>query len=187
MGKTDFGSYHGGSLIDEVAALVALTLGIRVKAGPIIRTFDANDKDPRGTPVAYYGFDPPAFQRSRVPPLLPQSIGPHCLDFEGLRWVADSPQQNPKDEIALIRAARLYQDALWIADAEPAMAWLLLVSAIETAADRWDRSKSSSIERLRASKPDFVLKVEALCPDLVAIVAGEFADLFRATQMLRSP
>jgi len=35
--------------------------------------------------------------------------------------------------VALTRAARLYQDALWMIESEPSLAWLLLVSAIETA------------------------------------------------------
>jgi hypothetical protein len=35
------------------------------------------------------------------------------------------------------RAARLYQDALWIVESEPNLAWIMLVSTVETAAKEW--------------------------------------------------
>ena len=62
------------------------------------------------------------------------------------------------------------------------MAWLLLVSAIETAADRWDQSQSSAIDRLRYSKPDLVKSIEERCPDLLLIVADQIADTIGATR-----
>jgi hypothetical protein len=106
--------------------------------------------------------------------------GKHSL--EDLNWLSDSFGTDPQDQIALIRAARLYQDAIWIADAEPALAWLLLVSAIETAADRWDQATGSPTDRLRYSKPDLVKEVEARCPDLLPIIAEKFADTIGATR-----
>ena len=39
MTRTDSESYHGGGLNEEVAALVSLCLGIRLKAGGISREF----------------------------------------------------------------------------------------------------------------------------------------------------
>ena len=32
--KTDDANYHGGTLVDEIAALVSLLLGVRIAAGP---------------------------------------------------------------------------------------------------------------------------------------------------------
>jgi hypothetical protein len=63
------------------------------------------------------------------------------------------PRLSVADVIALIRVARLYQDALWLVEAQPPLAWLLLVSAVETAANRWRKSKGSPVERMRESKP----------------------------------
>lgn len=48
---TDDALYHGGSLVDEVGALVSLALGIRVKAGSVTRIFELQG-DPLGEPVA---------------------------------------------------------------------------------------------------------------------------------------
>lgn len=182
MTKTDYSNYHGGSLIDEAAALVSLGLGIRLKAGPITRRFELGDKDQRGTPVAYYGFSPPVFSPNRSRPVLPELSKSHYLDPEVLDRITSILQRDREDEIALIRSARLYQQALWIAEAEPALSWLFLVSAIETAADRWDRSKGSSVERLREFKSALVSRLEEHCPDLISIVANEFADLFGSTR-----
>jgi hypothetical protein len=56
--------------------------------------------------------------------------------------------------MAIVRAARLYQDALWVAESEPALAWVLFVSAVETAAGHWDIQADSPRTRLQASRPD---------------------------------
>src|SRR5690554_6761300 len=48
--KTDSTRYHGGWASDEIAALISLKLGIRVKAGEITRTYDSHINDPLGTP-----------------------------------------------------------------------------------------------------------------------------------------
>lgn len=42
MDRTDAKRYHGGELSDEIAALVALCLGIRLKSGGYTRRFDPN-------------------------------------------------------------------------------------------------------------------------------------------------
>jgi len=179
MDKTDTSWYHGGSLSDEAAALTALALGARVEAGPITREFLQGD--PRGRPVAHYGYAAPELSRDESGPKLPWAAGSHSL--EDLRWLGDWFDANPKDQIALIRAARLYQEAIWVADADPDLAWLLLVSAIETAADRWDQARLSATDRLRDSKPLLVEAVEKICPELLPTIANELADSIGATSL----
>jgi hypothetical protein len=49
MTRTDAGQYHGGNLVDEIAALASLAMGIRLKAGGLTRTFDPGG-DPLGRP-----------------------------------------------------------------------------------------------------------------------------------------
>jgi hypothetical protein len=172
MKKTDTSMYHGGSLSDEAAALAALAMGARIEAGPTTREFEKGDI--RGKPIAYYGYTGPALSRSRLGRTLPAAAGTHSL--ETLNWLSTWRNTDPLDEVALIRAALLYQHALWIADSEPALAWLLLVSAIETAANRWDQSSPSPADRLRDSKPDLVEAIEARCPELLPIVAEKIKD-----------
>jgi hypothetical protein len=41
-----------------------------------------------------------------------------------------------KDAVTLVRAARQVRDALWVADTDPGLAWLFLVSAVEFIAGR---------------------------------------------------
>jgi hypothetical protein len=57
---------------------------------------------------------------------------------------------------ALVRSARLYQDALWIATPFPTFGWLMLVSAVETAANAWRSSMGSPLDRLRDTRPDLL-------------------------------
>ena len=44
------------------------------------------------------------------------------------------PLASWRKAVALVRASRLYEQAVWIAEAAPELAWLLLVSAVEVAA-----------------------------------------------------
>src|SRR6476619_92821 len=46
MDKTDDENYHGGYIQDEIAALISLSMGIRLKSGDIIRRFSPDD-DPK--------------------------------------------------------------------------------------------------------------------------------------------
>jgi hypothetical protein len=71
-------------------------------------------------------------------------LGSHDLD--AINWLEGAVNAAPADQVALIRAARLHQDAVWIAEQEPELAWLMLVSALETGAGRWDRSAGSPID-----------------------------------------
>jgi hypothetical protein len=83
---------------------------------------------------------------------------------------------------ALIKSARSYQQALWLADSTPEIAWLLLVSAIEIAAGYWDADRMDPVEKLERSKPDLVAILRDN-PDteLLAKVAGELHPLIGST------
>jgi hypothetical protein len=150
--------YHGGDMSDELAALFSLNLGMRFKAGPENRRFDLDD-DPRGRPVAY-GADRsiPLLLDAGAKPLIPSLLEPHTLNEASL--VESFWQLSPQDAITVVRAARLYQDAVWIADSEPELSWLLLVSAVETAANQWRASEETHRERLHASRPDLEAALE---------------------------
>jgi hypothetical protein len=141
MDKTDTSRYHGGWLSDEVAALAALAMGARVEAGPTSREFEPG-ADVRGKPIAHFGFGIPVLSQNKLGTILPWVMGRHSA--EDLSWIAPAFDTDTRNEAALIRAARLYQDAIWIADSEPALSWLLLVSALETAADRWRQSRRAT-------------------------------------------
>jgi hypothetical protein len=154
MDKTDVGHYHGGGEVDEVAALLSLCLGVRMKAGSPNRIFH-NDGDPKGTPIAWgYDYEPllPSTQIRRGLWLLASARLKHSLEEASI--LKSVPFMSMKDMVALVRAARMYQEAVWIVEETPELSWLLLTSAVEIIAKRWKRKSSSPVERMRVANPE---------------------------------
>jgi hypothetical protein len=179
--KTNADQYHGGSPPDEIAALASLAMGIRFRAGDSTRDFHPKG-DPKGRPMAFGGRIAPVLAKSPLRGwVVPRAAkGEHPL--EQLKILDVLPKLNAKAATRLIRAARLFQDALWLAESEPALAWLLFVSALETAADRWRSQKEPALVRFQTAKPDLyqeLCKYNSKLPDRVA---AEFADTFGATR-----
>jgi hypothetical protein len=186
--KTHMPTHHGGGLSDEVAGLAALAMGVRVKSGPISRMYGSGDVT--GRPIAQFGYAAPYLSIPAMNPRLPWASGrypdpDHNLS-QLLLLLSGSTAVDPADQVALIRAARLYQEAIWIAESEPALAWLLLVSALETAADRWDQSSGTIIDRLRDARPVLVKAIEEKCIELLPRVAEQLADTIGATRKFRN-
>jgi hypothetical protein len=180
MSKTDQSRYHGGTLVDELAALVSLVSGIRLRSGATTREFQ-NGSDPMGRPTLFWHRPEPTLVYGLRGLTIPELLGDHSLS--DLSVLSSYPDLPPSNAIALIRAARLYQDALWFSESEPSMTWLLLVSATETIANVWRFSKDSPADRLRASRGEFVSYLETLgTPDLVQRVAAQFSDSIGATK-----
>ncbi len=179
--KTDATRYHGGWLWDEVAALTSLCMGVRMKSGEPMRRFSASDADQFGRPTSAAAFRLPVIgldKRRLVLPRVARTIG----ETETLRRLESITWLRHGDVTALVKAARLYQEALWIAESDPGMAWLLLVSAIETAAEHWRSDHGSPSERLQESKPALKERLHAAGGDeLVDFVANEIIDSLGAT------
>ncbi|WP_444928604.1 hypothetical protein ACJJIF_12080 [Microbulbifer sp. SSSA002] len=148
--KTDTSKYHGGWVTDEIAALASLKLGIRVKAGAVTRSYDAYSDDEFGRPRS---------TREKKPEInigIRGAVLPSVVKTVNISELGDLYSLHYLDEeqyIALVRASRMYQDALWIAESEPELAWLMLISSLETAANQWSSEQDTPVERLKASKP----------------------------------
>jgi hypothetical protein len=117
-------------------------------------------------------------QRSRLPGIA-QSVSLNSL------LVDKYPSLNSDDAIALLRAARSYQGAVWNADDDPNFAWLQLVSAIETVASRWyQKSKGIKLkpsQLLQSVNPTLLAKLIKACNDAcVKVIAGELAPVMKA-------
>lgn len=179
LNTTSEGSYHGGSLEDEVAALLSLMLGVRLKAGSITRLFFPNE-DPKGIPFSHNNNAPVLLSVGRKP-IVPMALGTHELgDGELTKRIVELP---PKDAVALVRSARLFQDGLWLSESDPALSWLLLVSAVETAAYQWREAQEEPEQKLRSSKPDLVAYLESVGgPELVLRIASEFVSIMGSTK-----
>ena len=179
---TDESIYHAGTFADELAALVSLCLGIRVRAGGESREFDLDDDgDPLGRPIAWAEKPKPVIQVRQNVRILPSVIGTHSLD--DLELLKSIPYLSPERYISLIRACKFYQDALWVAESEPNLAWLMLVSALESAANDLYAAESSPTERLTESKPELAqILEEASGSELVEKVADLISHTLGATK-----
>ena len=159
--------------------LLVLGLGARIRAGGMSRRYDFRG-DPLGHPVAWEETPKPILNIRSTRPRLPEVAGTTSLDQ--LELLLSIPRLKPTQYVSLVRACNFYQDALWLAESEPNLAWLMFVSALETAANEFNSSKGSAEQRLRESKPDLVTILEdANIPDLVVQVADILVDTLGAT------
>lgn len=180
--ETDESRYHGGDTVDELAALTSVALGARIRAGDESRRFESG-QDRYGRPSDWRFKPKPVVyvQPNRRSLILPSVVDTHPMSQ--LEIMKSIPRIKPARYVNLIRACRSYQDALWIAESEPNLAWLMFVSALETAANDVYTTDASPGERLRASKEDLAELLKEHGGDkLVDQVAELIADTFGATQ-----
>jgi hypothetical protein len=176
MTKTSDDRYHGGSFQEELAALASLAMGVRFRAGNATRRFERGG-DPRGRPIEWWGTRRVAETlireyhfRWRLPSA---AEGSHNL--ESLEVLNRLPKMPPWVAVSLVRA-RLYQDALWLIESEPSLAWLLIVSAVETAANQWQSGNAAPVDRMRESNPELYKYLVKLGADVASEVARRIAD-----------
>lgn len=180
--KTEDSAYHGGDLDDEIAALLSLLLGIRLMKGSVTREFGSR-LDPRGIPVES-GAIPTLVINSwhTIIPRLQREADVHELPDLFDRY----PILEKPDALALVKAARQYQQAVWYADTDPNQAWLMLVSAIETAADHWWKKDSTPVEILEDSnKKLYDLLIHEGGLSLAQKVAEQVANVLGASKKFR--
>lgn len=147
---TDTSKYHGGWVTDEIAALASLKLGIRLKAGDETRIFKGYSNDPLGTPRSATSPHPQLTIRSKQL-MIPSVV--RRVDLTELKALRLLGNVDEDQYVSLVRSARLYQDSLWVSESEPALAWVMLISAIEVAANQQALDSSSPSARLAESKP----------------------------------
>jgi hypothetical protein len=179
--EKDVSRYHGGTLKDEIAALISLILGTRVLAGEESRRFEIQgDGDEYGTPISWDETPVPIIQARTHRLVLPSVRSRPRLDALALlETIPSIPETRFPD---LIRACRFYQDALWAAEAEPNLSWLMLVSALEIAASDAASALEDAVNTLKSAKPELC---EELAKhggtELVEYVAKEFEGTFKIT------
>ena len=180
MSQTNESLYHGGELVDEIVALASLALGIRLSCGGLSRQFTM-DGDPYGSPCDWARESRPTLRFRENAPLIPSVVGSHSLDK--LDQLETIPSIEPARFVSLVRACKSYQEALWVSESEPNLAWLLLVSALETAANDTSCADVSPSELLKTAKPDLAqYLVEAGGPEHLEVVGNSIAHTLRATK-----
>lgn len=159
LAPTDETAYHGGDDLDELAALLSLCLGARFRSGGITRLWGIGEEDSLGLPV-YFNHRPPYLPREgRQGALIPGLAGPRDL-ADALPYLKKYFDADATTAVAIVRAARSYQQAVWVADDDPTQAWIQLVSALEVAAESWRGAKASPTERLASAMPELVALLE---------------------------
>jgi hypothetical protein len=127
---------------------------------------------------------PSAFPRQFGPPL---GAAAGC-GGRALAGTPTAPQHRPgtgsNGRLTLVRSARLYQDALWLAESQPALAWLLLVSALETAAVYWRSRGEDALARFRTENCELHAALSKIDPAMPGRVADAFKDSFGVTKKL---
>ena len=178
---TDVARFLGGGPELEIAALCSLAMGIRLKPGGMTRVFNKQPEYAHGLPLG--GDVEGATRRSggATTGVLPEVTKFKVLD---VNRVATYPTLTPAQAVALARAAKQYQDGIWVAEGEGNVSWLFLVSAIETAADFWTAGKKfSPAELFRELRPDVAAILEnAGGEQLLEKVAVHFASTLGATK-----
>lgn len=179
MDKTDESRFHGGELPDELCALLSLFLGGRFEPSWVTREFRSEEDrfgSPRAEPIEMI---PRLLVRS-THPRVPSAVGP--LRLGQMDALSGIPESGAGDTMALIRAARAYQQGLWVCEAEPQLSWLLFVSAVESAAGRWHTADVEAGDLLRDQKPDFASRLEErFGQEAMKMVAEEISQTMRAT------
>ena len=142
LSETDESRYHGGYFYDEIIALATTCLGARLAYGGISRRFEGHD-DRYGLIGEWDRKPKPPFEFHEDGPILPDATGTRELGV--LNRMESIVRIEPSRYSFLVRACSLYRNALWVAESDPNIAWLLLVSALETAArDMWPGKTGSA-------------------------------------------
>ena len=184
---TDTSMYHGGGLRDEMAALYSLCFGSRIKAGGTIRKQRPWDKYPKPriprpdeTPI----FSHPHDERY----LLPWHIGEKKMGLVQ-EHINNYIKLKPRQASTLIRAARLYQDAVWLSENNPELSWLLLGSSVEVAADyAYTERNSDPVKQFKELKPTLAEALNGLGEDsqrAIEIVSSHLEGLIGSTKKFR--
>ena len=172
--RTDLKRFTGDDIAGEIASLLSLEMGVRLIAGSSLRTFYPDDKDLRGRPQAERTPPPvltlPEYRVRRLP-----------WPSEGHRYLRTvlfgaSRKLGPA-AVALVRAARSYRQALWAAEREPEIAWLLFVAALEAAASEHAKTlPDMDDERVfRDVYPELAEELDAINPAATKAAAQRLA------------
>jgi hypothetical protein len=192
--KTDNSRFTGArSLSDELAALLSLSMGARISSGGITRHLGPQ-AGPHGRPTSDHSPRLPQrrHRASRAPDgfgapnlLIPSALNPAGVDPGVLDLLHHTPVSAAT---SLLRAARAYRDALWIAEEEPALAWILFVSAVEAAAvHHRDASTNEPADVIRSSAPPkFIQALDRISPNAVSEVAPSIAGFFGSAARFRA-
>ncbi|WP_217570603.1 hypothetical protein [Streptomyces sp. GbtcB7] len=178
---SDSAGWTGLSIHQEITAMLSLILGVRLRGDdPVIH------RNNGGTITSYHPSTrsvPSAPTSPWASPIIPDLPDTPADTASARGYLESLPGLAPQHAVDLVRAARQYADALWIAEGEPELAWLMLVSAVEVAATSQQVATADYAQLVTSGFP---LAAEALVERggdelLVRAADTEFAGLIKAT------
>ena len=177
------GTYHGGWLADELAALLALAGGFRLEAGEMTRRFRGTRG--RGVPTQWRPRPPSPAVAPADAPMLPHIA--RRVNLDEIRELLKSYSSVPAEAAtSLVRAARQFQRGLLIAELDPNAAWLQLVSAVEVAAAQHIQDRAAPWDVLVAGWPEMAAELRRVSPTRRAALAELLAPQVRSAARYRN-
>ncbi|KRD43024.1 hypothetical protein ASE38_01690 [Cellulomonas sp. Root930] len=179
LAPADSSAHHGGIMSDEIAALISLELGVRLRYAGTRQLSLLHDGDPH--PPLHFEVSRLARPGRRGHEQIPRAMSrPASLDVLGR--LPTFPRVGEVDQIELVRAARAYATALWWANEDPNRAWLDLITATEIAANCRQTRRTDSVDLLRDAWPELWNDLEGSDAELRAKVAGRVSPQMKATR-----
>jgi hypothetical protein len=180
MSHTDTSRYHGGSLDDEMAGLLSLAVRARLRSGGPTRSWWRGERDPRGTPIEFNHHRPYLPRPVRGETRLPGVNGTRSLKGAA-ELLGKFPTLKDTNAVALVRAARMYERAVWVADDDPNLAWLNLVGALEVAAGTIKyKTTMNKLDRVREADPKLAALLDQVPPEVADQIAAHTLPRIRA-------
>lgn len=179
----DVEDYFGGDIGDELAALLGLALDRRMRSGGPVR--QGSPKRPLGL-IWEALHRTPSLEPPRREPMIASLGFPVTLE-SAAPMLSTYPSLERADAVALVRAARQYADALWLADADARLAWIKLVGALEAAAARRDDARDETpVEQLKRHRRKLHRVLEEAPNHVMQAVAEDISRLFFAERKTKS-
>ncbi len=179
--EQDVSAYTGGDVGDEFASLMALALNRRLRSGGAVRqSFELGGL---GRP-RLSGHQEPFLAEPDWRPMIP-GIGNQALLNDASKYLDSYIASDGAEAVALLRAAHQFADALWVADADPRIAWIKMFGALEAAANHWDGERTQDpADQLRRRHPGLYNRLRKEAPEAVEIVAVSLSRVLGAESKL---
>jgi hypothetical protein len=183
--EDDVAHYFGGDIGDELAALLGLAVGRRIRSGGSVRKGLPRGHEPLGY-VSEAQHHAPTLEPPAADPMIEGLEKPFTLE-QARPLLEKYPRISGDEAVALVRAARQYVDGLWLADTDPRLAWIKLIGALEAGAVGFDDSREpTALEQLKRHRSKLHRALKDAPPEVAETVAGELAGLFNVERKLQS-
>lgn len=180
LAPSDSKSYHGGTPGDEIAALVALTLGVRLRAAGTSRLSGFHERGVVRPPIL---LEVPALATPgrHGKEFIPAAMS-RAADLGLLERLSGFPRISEEDQVELVRAARSYASGLWWSNEDQNQSWLYLVTAVEIAANQRQKVAASPEELIKSLWPELWTVLGPVEDTQRAMVSKMLAPQIRATK-----